>query len=97
MCQVVSWEINPFASDVSATTETISDRPVLSVRYSLDSKLIVVQRSNREVQFGSKKLEKPLVRSQSLTLIVYWVSFGQIVLQYRVCQNQVIAKNHHQI
>ncbi|GJY49256.1 regulator of MON1-CCZ1 complex, partial [Tanacetum coccineum] len=52
---VVSWKINPFTSEVAATTDTISEGPVLSVRYSLDSKLIAVQRSNREVQFWIKE------------------------------------------
>ncbi|KAJ0476432.1 putative regulator of MON1-CCZ1 complex [Helianthus annuus] len=49
--QVVSWKISPFSSDVAPTTDTISEGPILSVRYSLDSKLIAVQRSNHEVQF----------------------------------------------
>nr|GEW46860.1 colon cancer-associated Mic1-like protein [Tanacetum cinerariifolium] len=53
--RVVSWKINPFTSDVAAITDTISEGPVLSVRYSLDSKLIAVQRSNREVQFWIKE------------------------------------------
>lgn len=49
--QVVSWKISPFTSDVAPTTDTISEGPVLSVRYSLDAKLIAIQRSNNEVQF----------------------------------------------
>ncbi|KAJ9554827.1 hypothetical protein OSB04_009441 [Centaurea solstitialis] len=48
---VVSWKTSPFTPDVAPTTDTISDGPVLSVRYSLDAKLIAVQRSNHEVQF----------------------------------------------
>ncbi|KAI3822722.1 hypothetical protein L1987_10319 [Smallanthus sonchifolius] len=53
--QVVSWKISPFTSDVAPTTDTISEGPVLSVRYSLDLKLIAVQRSNHEVQFWVKE------------------------------------------
>ncbi|XP_071697310.1 uncharacterized protein [Rutidosis leptorrhynchoides] len=49
--QVVSWKISPFTSDVVPTNDTINEGPVLSIRYSLDTKLIAVQRSNREVQF----------------------------------------------
>ncbi|KAL8245376.1 hypothetical protein R6Q59_011634 [Mikania micrantha] len=49
--QVVSWKVSPFTSDVAPITDTISEGPVLSVRYSLDLKLIAVQRSNHEVQF----------------------------------------------
>ncbi|KAD4384342.1 hypothetical protein E3N88_24510 [Mikania micrantha] len=48
---VVSWKVSPFTSDVAPITDTISEGPVLSVRYSLDLKLIAVQRSNHEVQF----------------------------------------------
>ncbi|XP_076933101.1 uncharacterized protein LOC143598892 [Bidens hawaiensis] len=49
--QIVSWKVSPFTSDVAPTTDTISEGPILSVRYSLDLKLIAVQRSNHEVQF----------------------------------------------
>ncbi|KAL8217092.1 hypothetical protein R6Q57_023929 [Mikania cordata] len=49
--QVVSWKVSPFTSDVAPITDTISEGTVLSVRYSLDLKLIAVQRSNHEVQF----------------------------------------------
>lgn len=51
MCQVVSWKVSPLDSDAVPTTDTIREGPVLSVRYSLDLKLIAVQRSNHEVQF----------------------------------------------
>ncbi|KAK1429251.1 hypothetical protein QVD17_11457 [Tagetes erecta] len=49
--QVVSWKVSPFESDAVPTTDTIREGMVLSVRYSLDLKLIAVQRSNHEVQF----------------------------------------------
>ncbi|KVH90598.1 Colon cancer-associated Mic1-like protein, partial [Cynara cardunculus var. scolymus] len=49
--KVVSWKTSPFTPDVAPTTDTISEGPVLSVRYSLNAKLIAVQRSNHEVQF----------------------------------------------
>lgn len=51
MCQIVSWKTSPFTPDVPPTTDIISEGPVLSVRYSLDAKLIAVQQSNHEVQF----------------------------------------------
>lgn len=53
--QVVSWKISPFSPDVTSTTDTISEGTVLSVRYSLDTKIIAVQRSNNEVQFWVKE------------------------------------------
>ncbi|KAK9079211.1 hypothetical protein SSX86_000881 [Deinandra increscens subsp. villosa] len=49
--QVVSWKVSPFTSDVAPITDTISEGPILSVHYSLDLKLIAVQRSNHEIQF----------------------------------------------
>lgn len=52
--QVVSWKTSPFTPNVASTTDTISEGPVLSVRYSLDTKIIAVQRSSHEVQFWVK-------------------------------------------
>ncbi|XP_023756774.1 uncharacterized protein LOC111905317 [Lactuca sativa] len=53
--QVVSWKTSPYTPQVASTTDTISEGPVLSIRYSLDLKLIAVQRSNNEVQFWVKE------------------------------------------
>ncbi|CAI9289778.1 unnamed protein product [Lactuca saligna] len=53
--QVVSWKTSPYTPQVASTTDTITEGPVLSIRYSLDLKLIAVQRSNNEVQFWVKE------------------------------------------
>ncbi|KAL4573367.1 hypothetical protein LXL04_020170 [Taraxacum kok-saghyz] len=53
--QVVCWKTSPFTPTVGSTSDTISEGPVLSVRYSLDTKIIAVQRSNHEVQFWVKE------------------------------------------
>ncbi|KAM7271565.1 hypothetical protein ACFE04_030779 [Oxalis oulophora] len=49
--QVISWRTSPFNHLVAPTTDLISDGPILSIRFSLDAKLIAIQRSNVEIQF----------------------------------------------
>lgn len=53
--QVFSWKTVPFASHVAPTSDSISEGPVLSIRYSLDSKLLAIQRSNHEIQFWNRE------------------------------------------
>lgn len=45
----------PFTPHVSPTTDSISEGPVLSIRYSLDAKILAIQRSNHEVQFWNRE------------------------------------------
>ncbi|CAN0927566.1 Regulator of MON1-CCZ1 complex [Linum grandiflorum] len=49
--QVFSWKTVPFSPDTTATADSISEGPILSIRYSLDAKCIAVQRSDQEIQF----------------------------------------------
>ncbi|CAH1441783.1 unnamed protein product [Lactuca virosa] len=47
--QVVSWKTSLYTPQFASTTDTISEGSVLSIRYSLHLKLIVVQRSKNEI------------------------------------------------
>ncbi|XP_060208808.1 uncharacterized protein LOC132636117 isoform X1 [Lycium barbarum] len=47
--QVFSWKTNPFNPNVTQSSDLIGEGPVLSIRYSLDLKLLAVQRSPHEV------------------------------------------------
>uniref|UniRef100_A0A5B6ZLY4 Uncharacterized protein n=1 Tax=Davidia involucrata TaxID=16924 RepID=A0A5B6ZLY4_DAVIN len=53
--QVFSWKTVPFAPLVAPTSDSISEGPVLSIRYSLDAKFIAIQRSNHEIQFWNRE------------------------------------------
>ncbi|KAJ6864574.1 hypothetical protein NC651_035202 [Populus alba x Populus x berolinensis] len=49
--QVFSWKAVPFDPHVAPTSDSISEGPILSIRYSLDAKIIAIQRSSLEIQF----------------------------------------------
>lgn len=53
--QVFSWKTVPFSPLVAPTSVSISEGPILSIRYSLDEKVIAIQRSNHEVQFRHRE------------------------------------------
>ncbi|XP_062166239.1 uncharacterized protein LOC133872682 [Alnus glutinosa] len=53
--QVFSWKTVPFSPLVAPTSDSISEGPILSIRYSLDTKFIAIQRSNHEVQFWHRE------------------------------------------
>lgn len=53
--QVFSWKTAPFSHLATPTTDSISEGPILAVRFSLDEKLIAVQRSNSEIQFWHRE------------------------------------------
>lgn len=53
--QVFSWKTVPFSPLVDPTSDSISEGPILSIRYSLDTKFIAIQRSNHEVQFWHRE------------------------------------------
>ncbi|XP_021721620.1 uncharacterized protein C18orf8-like [Chenopodium quinoa] len=53
--QVISWKIAPFEPNVEPTSDSVSEGPVLSVRYSLDNKIIAIQRSIHEIHFWNKE------------------------------------------
>ncbi|KAK9290210.1 hypothetical protein L1049_008376 [Liquidambar formosana] len=56
--QVFSWKIAPFAPLVAPTSDSISEGPVLSIRYSLDANFCAIQRSNQEIQFWNRETGK---------------------------------------
>ncbi|XP_015969404.1 uncharacterized protein LOC107492870 isoform X1 [Arachis duranensis] len=49
--QVFSWKVVPFDPLIDPTTDSISEGPILAIRYSLNTKVIAIQRSNHEIQF----------------------------------------------
>lgn len=53
--QVFSWKVAPFEPNVEPTSDSVSEGPILSVRYSLDSKILAIQRSSHEIQFWNKE------------------------------------------
>ncbi|CAA6653842.1 unnamed protein product [Spirodela intermedia] len=52
--QVLSWKIGPSIQHDPPNSDSISEGAVLSIRYSLDGKLIGIQRSNSEIQFKNR-------------------------------------------
>ncbi|KAL0717045.1 hypothetical protein Bca4012_066367 [Brassica carinata] len=58
---VFSWETAPpFNPDVSPSVDSVPEGPILSVRFSLDEKVIAVQRSDCEIQFFHRETKKKL-------------------------------------
>lgn len=53
--QVFSWKTVPFAPSVAPTCDSISEGPILAVRYSLDGKFIAILRSSHEIQFWHRE------------------------------------------
>ncbi|KAK4800166.1 hypothetical protein SAY86_025531 [Trapa natans] len=53
--QVFSWKIAPFTPAIAPTSDSISEGPILSIKFSLDGKLIAIQRSNHEIQFQHRE------------------------------------------
>ncbi|KAL3533970.1 hypothetical protein ACH5RR_007491 [Cinchona calisaya] len=53
--RVFSWKTVPFDPHVAPSCDSINEGPVLLVRYSLDSKLLAVQRSDHEIQIWNRE------------------------------------------
>ncbi|KAI3472124.1 hypothetical protein Pfo_029612 [Paulownia fortunei] len=53
--QVFSWKTAPYNPYVAPSSDPISEGPVLSIRYSLDLKLLAIQRSTHEIQIWNKE------------------------------------------
>ncbi|KAI4300661.1 hypothetical protein L6164_034012 [Bauhinia variegata] len=53
--QVFSWKVAPFDPHVGPTTDSISEGPIISIRYSLDLKVIAIQRTNHEIEFQDRE------------------------------------------
>ncbi|XP_024923255.1 uncharacterized protein LOC107434407 isoform X2 [Ziziphus jujuba] len=84
--QVFSWKTAPFAPSVTPNCDSISEGPILSIRYSLDGKLIAIQRSTTEIQFwhresGQHFSEKCRPEAESI-LGFFWTDcpLGDIVI-----------------
>ncbi|KAK6124605.1 hypothetical protein DH2020_041646 [Rehmannia glutinosa] len=52
---VFSWKTAPYNPYVAPSSDPISEGPVLSIRYSLDLKLLAIQRSRHEIQIWIKE------------------------------------------
>ncbi|XP_028777547.1 regulator of MON1-CCZ1 complex [Neltuma alba] len=53
--QVFSWKVVPFDPHVGPTIDSITEGPIISIRYSLDVKVIAIQRSDHEIQFQNRE------------------------------------------
>ncbi|KAL2320883.1 hypothetical protein Fmac_029852 [Flemingia macrophylla] len=53
--QVFSWKVGPFDPLIDPETDSISEGPIIAIRYSLDTKVIAIQRSNHEIQFWDRE------------------------------------------
>ncbi|KAL8456279.1 hypothetical protein ACS0TY_034476 [Phlomoides rotata] len=53
--QVFSWKTAPYDPNVAPSSDPIREGPVLSIRYSLDLKLLGIQRSSHEIQIWNKE------------------------------------------
>ncbi|KAL3632390.1 hypothetical protein CASFOL_025374 [Castilleja foliolosa] len=53
--QVFSWKTAPYNPYIASSSDPISEGPVLSIRYSLDLKLLAIQRSKHEIQIWNKE------------------------------------------
>ncbi|XP_038993123.1 uncharacterized protein LOC120116781 [Hibiscus syriacus] len=49
--QIFSWKTAPFSLNAAPDIDSITEGPICSIRFSLDEKLIAVQRSNTSIQF----------------------------------------------
>uniref|UniRef100_A0A1J3K334 Uncharacterized protein C18orf8 n=1 Tax=Noccaea caerulescens TaxID=107243 RepID=A0A1J3K334_NOCCA len=58
--QVFHWQTAPFDPVVSPSVDSISEGPILSIRFSLDKKAIAVQRSDCEIQFFHRETKQML-------------------------------------
>ncbi|KAL2923991.1 Regulator of MON1-CCZ1 complex [Bienertia sinuspersici] len=53
--QVFSWKVSPFDPNAEPTSDSVGEGPVLSARFSLDSKILAIQRSIHDIQFWNKE------------------------------------------
>eukprot|EP00257_Ricinus_communis_P023869 XP_015583977.1 regulator of MON1-CCZ1 complex [Ricinus communis] len=53
--QVFSWKTIPFDPYAAPVSDSISEGPILSIRYSLDAKFIAIQHSSQEIQFWHRE------------------------------------------
>nr|VDC93390.1 unnamed protein product [Brassica oleracea] len=58
--QVFSWETATFNPDVSPSVDSIPEGPIMCIRFSLDKKVVAVQRSDCEIQFFHRETKQTL-------------------------------------
>ncbi|KAL8142881.1 hypothetical protein V2J09_015913 [Rumex salicifolius] len=56
--QVFSWKVSPFDPNVAPTSEPFDEGHIISLRYSLDTQILAIQRSNNEIQFWNQRTEE---------------------------------------
>ncbi|XVE75757.1 hypothetical protein DITRI_Ditri12bG0118300 [Diplodiscus trichospermus] len=86
--QVFSWKTAPFSPLAAPTTDSISEGPICSIRFSLDEKLIAVQRSNILIQFWHRETRETFThrcKSESESILgFFWTdcpSFDIVVVK----------------
>ncbi|KAI3941002.1 hypothetical protein MKW92_021659 [Papaver armeniacum] len=60
--QVFAWKTNSLAQQSTPTSDAVGEGPVLSIRYSLDGKVIAIQRSNLEIEFRNRETGEAFVQ-----------------------------------
>ncbi|XP_026425129.1 regulator of MON1-CCZ1 complex-like isoform X3 [Papaver somniferum] len=60
--QVFGWKTNSLAQQSTPTSDSVGEGPVLSIRYSLDGKVIAIQRSNIEIEFRNRESREAFVQ-----------------------------------
>lgn len=55
LSQVLLWKVSTLTQLDPPSSDFVGEGPVLSIRYSLDAKLIGIQRSNHEIQFRNRE------------------------------------------
>ncbi|XP_022934291.1 uncharacterized protein LOC111441498 isoform X1 [Cucurbita moschata] len=61
--QIFSWKTVPFNPAVTYTADAVMEGPILSIRYSLDLKIIAIQRSSHEIQFLIRETGETFIQS----------------------------------
>ncbi|KAK1562829.1 hypothetical protein Q3G72_017679 [Acer saccharum] len=73
--QIFSWKTVPFNPLVTPTSDSISEGPILCIRFSLDAKLIAVQRSSTEIEFYNRETKETFFqrcRSESENMLGFF-------------------------
>lgn len=60
--QVLSWKIDHHTRLEPPNSDSINEGPVISIRYSLDRKVIGIQRSNHEIAFKNRETGETISR-----------------------------------
>ncbi|KAJ0027228.1 hypothetical protein Pint_36375 [Pistacia integerrima] len=56
--QIFSWKTVPFSPLAIPTSDSISEGPILCIRFSLDAKLIAIQQSSTEIQIWNRETKE---------------------------------------